>query len=116
MNKRPTGLYGHLRHQRLYTDFFSEGFIFAYQQPHHIINKIKTVSKTHLGNTRHPYIGQRSRSYKGRIYTACCLKVIHPFARIWYAYVKEQKRFCQTQINGDNIILKLRSKVKVIQR
>ena len=43
MNKGCTGLNGHLRHQRLYTDFFSEGLIFAYQQPHHIINKIKTV-------------------------------------------------------------------------
>ena len=26
-------------YQRLYTDFLSEGLIFAYQQPHHRINK-----------------------------------------------------------------------------
>ena len=34
---------------------------------------------------RHPHIGQRSR-----IYTTCCLVGIHPFAKIWYVYVKKQ--------------------------
>ena len=37
--KRPTGHNGHLRYQRLYTDFLSEGLIFVYQQPHHRINE-----------------------------------------------------------------------------
>ena len=36
-NKRPTS---YNRHPRLYNDFMSEGLIFAYQQPHHRINKI----------------------------------------------------------------------------
>ena len=39
LNKRPTVLNSHLMYQRLYTDFFSEGLIFAYQQAHHRINK-----------------------------------------------------------------------------
>ena len=34
-NKRPKCLYPH---QRLYNDFLSKGFIFAYQLPHHRIN------------------------------------------------------------------------------
>ena len=37
-NKGPTGLNSQLR---LYTEFLSEGLIFAYQQPHHRINKIQ---------------------------------------------------------------------------
>ena len=36
--------------------------------------------------------------------------VIHPYAKIWYAYVKEQ-----SQIHGENIILILSSKVKIKQ-
>ena len=39
INKRPTGLNGHPEYQRLYSDFLSEGLIFAYQQPHHRVNK-----------------------------------------------------------------------------
>ena len=39
------------------------------------------------------------------MYTTCVI-VIHPYARA--------KTFCQTQIHGENIILILRSKVKVI--
>ena len=35
-NKRPKCLYPH---QRLYNDFLSKGFIFAYQLPHHRINE-----------------------------------------------------------------------------
>ena len=35
-----------------------------------------------------------------------------PMCQIWYAYVK----LAQTQIHGENIILILRQKVKVIQR
>ena len=37
----------------------------------------------------------------------------HPMA--WYVYVKAQ-RLAQTQIHGENIILILRPKVKVIQK
>ena len=44
------------------------------------------------------------------MYTTCCLMVIHLYAKISYAYVKEQRH----QIHGENIILILRSKVKVI--
>ena len=40
INKRPTGLNDHLpEYHRLYTDFLSEGLIFAYQQTHNRINK-----------------------------------------------------------------------------
>ena len=37
VNKKPKGLNGHLS-IRDCTDFLSEGFIFAYQQPHHRFN------------------------------------------------------------------------------
>ena len=43
------------------------------------------------------------------------LIVIHPYAKIRYAYVKEQLRSYKTRIHGENIILILRLKVKVIQ-
>ena len=42
--------------------------------------------------------------------------VIHPYAKIWCAYVKEQRQSCQSQIHGENIISILMSKVKIIQR
>ena len=38
--------------------------------------------------------------------------VIHTYAKIWYAYVKEQRRFCLTLIHGENIILILRLLLK----
>ena len=28
--------------------------------------------------------------------TTCCLMIIHPYARPWFAYVKEQRQSCQT--------------------
>ena len=40
--------------------------------------------------------------------------VIHPYAKNWNAYVKEQGHVT-TQIHGENIILILSSKVQVIQ-
>ena len=51
-----------------------------------------------------------------RMYTTCCLMVILPYAKIWYAYIKEQRRSCQTKILGEIVIFILRSKVKVILR
>ena len=29
------------------------------------------------------------------MYTTSCLMVIHPYAKIWYAYVKEQRHFAR---------------------
>ena len=43
LNKRPTSLNGHLS-VRGCNDFFSEELIFAYQQPHHKIDKIALKS------------------------------------------------------------------------
>ena len=40
--------------------------------------------------------------------------VIHPYAKISYAYVKEQRHFARLKFMVQNIILILRSKVKVI--
>ena len=59
----------------------------------------------------HPHIGQPLKSYKGQE----CTQHIVPYAKIWYAYVKEERRSCQTQTHVENIIFMMRSKVKVIQ-
>ena len=73
------------------------------------------MSKVHQGNLPPTYRSMVKVIQRSRMYTTC-LMVIHPYAKIWYAYVKEQRRSCQTQMHGENIILKLRSKVKVIQK
>ena len=36
---------------------------------------------------------------RSRIYTKCCRKVIHPYAKIWYAYVKEQRHLARLECN-----------------
>ena len=57
-------------------------------------NKIKTVSKTHYGYPPPPtYRSKVKVILRSRMYTTCCLMVIHPYAKIPYAYVKEQIHF-----------------------
>ena len=36
------------------------------------------------------------------MYTTCCLMMIHPYAKSWHAYIKEQRQSCPTQIHGKN--------------
>ena len=75
------------------------------------------LCKTHLRYTPSPtYKSKVKVIQRTRMYTTCCLMVIHLYAKIWYACAKKQRRSCRTQIHGESINLILRSRVKVIQR
>ena len=59
------------------------------------VNKIKTVSKTHLGYPPPPkYRSKVKVILRSRMYTTC-LMVIHSYAKIWCAYVKEQRHLAR---------------------
>ena len=79
-------------------------------------NKIKTVSKTLSGYPLPPTHRSKAKVIlRSRMYTICCLVVIHPYVKIWYTYVKEQRYLARLKSMVKNIILILRSMVKVIQ-
>ena len=60
------------------------------------VNKIKTVSKTHLGYPHTPtYRSKFEVILRSRLYTTSCLLVIQTCAKIWYDYVKEKRRFAR---------------------
>ena len=47
------------------------------------------------------------------MYTTWCLMVIHPYAKIWYAYFKEQRHFARLKLMVKIYNFSLRSIVKV---
>ena len=49
------------------------------------------------------------------MYTTCCLMVIHPCAKFGMSVSKSKDDLAHTKIHGENIILILRPKVKVIR-